>query len=227
MSFQTHPAIPQYQSALAKFKAQGHKTESQTRQFFQRMLEDLSSEKGLSLVPEWPVGKNNRKKIDGAVKAADFPFPLGYWEAKDEADTLEAEIQKKRAIGYPTKNTIFEDTNRAFLWQNDRQIGEFDLLKIDEVGDLLDRFFGYTEADREGFEAAVRDFITQVPTLATALHRKIEDERAQPKFKAAFDKFHAVCQQFAQPRHPRGTGRGDAGTTSADRAVVQARFPER
>ncbi len=199
MSLQTHSAIPTYQAALAHFKAQGYKTESQTRQFFQRLLEDLSKERGLSLVPEWPVGHNNRKKIDGAVKAGDYPFPLGFWEAKDENDALETEIQKKRAIGYPTKNTIFEDTQRAILWQNDKQIGEFDLTKSGEVGDLLDRFFGYTEADREGFEEAVRDFIKQVPTLATALHRKIEDERAQPKFQSAFAKFHAVCQGALNP----------------------------
>ncbi len=200
MSPQNYSAISTYQSALAAFKAQGHTTESQTRQFFQRLLEDLSAERDLQLVPEWPVGKNNRKKIDGAVKAADYPFPLGFWEAKDEGDVLEIEVQKKRAIGYPTKNTIFEDTQRAFLWQNDKQIGEFDLTKTAEVGDLLDRFFGYTEADREGFDEAVRDFIKQVPTLATALHRKIEDERAQPKFSAAFAKFHAVCQSSLNPQ---------------------------
>lgn len=145
------------------------------------------------------MARGHRKKIDGAVKAADYPFPLGFWEAKDEGDKLEIEVQKKRAIGYPTKNTIFEDTQRAFLWQNDKQIGEFDLAVAANVGELLDRFFGYTEADRIGFEASVRDFLKQVPTLATALHRKIEEERAQPKFQVAFAKFHAVCQGALNP----------------------------
>ncbi len=197
MLLQTHPAIPIYQNALAHFKAQGHKTESQTRQFFQRLLEDISRERGLSLVPEWPVGKDNRKKIDGAVKS-DI-FPLGYWEAKDENDALEVEIQKKRAIGYPTNNTIFEDTQRAILWQNDREVGKFDLTRADEVGQLLDQFFDYTEADREGFEEEVRDFLRQVPQLATALFHKIEAERDKPKFKTAFDKFFAVCCNALNP----------------------------
>jgi hypothetical protein len=27
--------------------------------------------------------------------------PLGYWEAKDEEDDLDAEIEKKKRAGYP------------------------------------------------------------------------------------------------------------------------------
>ncbi len=50
---------------------------------------------------------------------------------------------------------------------------------------MLDRFFGYTEADREGFEAAVAAFIARVPELARALLQKINDERDNAKFRAA------------------------------------------
>ena len=32
----------------------------------------------------------------------------GYWEAKDTADKLDAEIEKKRKAGYPLNNFIFE-----------------------------------------------------------------------------------------------------------------------
>ena len=64
---------------------------------------------------------------------------------------------------------------------------------------MLDRFFGYTEADREGFEAAVAAFIARVPELARALLQKINDERDNARFKTAFDSFFAVCQGALNP----------------------------
>ena len=64
---------------------------------------------------------------------------------------------------------------------------------------MLDRFFGYTEADREGFEAAVAAFIARVPELARALLQKINDERDNARFKTAFDSFFAVCQSALNP----------------------------
>ena len=63
------------------------------------------------------------------------------------------------------------------MWQNNKQVGRFDLSRAEEIGELLDRFIGYTEADREGFDAAVAAFIARVPELARALLQKIDDER--------------------------------------------------
>ncbi|MBW3634903.1 MAG: N-6 DNA methylase, partial [Armatimonadetes bacterium] len=140
---------------------------------------------------------NGRKKVDGAVR--DEYSSLGYWEAKDEKDALEIEIKKKIALDYPVTNTIFEDTQHAILWQNARQIGKFDLRETAQVGELLDRFFGFSESDREGFESAVRAFIERVPELARALKRKIDDESGNAKFKAAFGSFFAVCQTALNP----------------------------
>ena len=49
-----------------------------------------------------------------------FNLQRGYWEAKDTDDDLREEINKKRAKGYPFTNTIFEDTRRAVLFQNNQ-----------------------------------------------------------------------------------------------------------
>jgi hypothetical protein len=46
---------------------------------------------------------------DGTVRDA-INLPRGYWEAKDTADDLQAEIGKKIQRGYPLSNIIFEDT---------------------------------------------------------------------------------------------------------------------
>jgi hypothetical protein len=46
----------------------------------------------------------------------------GYWEAKDTADKLDTEIEKKRKAGYPLNNIIFEDTATAVLYQHGQRI---------------------------------------------------------------------------------------------------------
>jgi hypothetical protein len=113
MSFHNHAAIPIYQATLARLKKEGHVTEAQTRRVFGRLLEKICDERGYLFVEEYPVGKNGRKKVHGAVR--DEYSSLGYWEAKDEKDALEIEIKKKIALEYPITNTIFEDTQHAIL----------------------------------------------------------------------------------------------------------------
>jgi len=198
MSFQNHSAIPQYQATLARLKKEGHVTEEQTRAAFERLLTDLSSERGLFFTREHRVGVRQNRKIDGVVK--DGYSPIGYWEAKDANDKLEDEIQKKIALEYPTSNTIFEDTQHAILYQHRKFAGKFDLSKREEIGELLDRFFGYTEADAKGFADAVKNFIGRIPELAQALAKKIEDERDNEVFKKAFNTFFVVCQTALNPQ---------------------------
>ena len=197
MSFLDHPAIASYQTNLAALKAAGHITETQTRAAFRKMLERICDERDLLFVEEFPVGKNGRKKVDGAVR--DRNSSLGYWEAKDEKDDLETEIKRKIAAGYPLSNTIFEDTRRAILWQNFKQIESFDLTKPAELADLLARFFNHSEADRESFESGVRDFLVRIPQLAGELLRLIEGQSANKKFQTAFGSFYATCKTALDP----------------------------
>ena len=199
MTFQNHPAIAAYQANLAQLKAAGHTTETQTRAAFRRMLEKICDERELLFVEEFPVGAKQNRKVDGAVQ--DAYSSLGYWEAKDEHDDLETEIKRKIAFGYPLSNIIFEDTKQAILWQNQKEAGRFDLSKNGEVSQLLAQFFGHTEADREGFEDAVRAFVTKIPELAGALRSKIdgESDKGNPKFKAAFGSFLQVCKSALNP----------------------------
>jgi len=198
MSFQNHSAIPQYQATLARLKKEGYVTEEQTRAAFERLLTDLSSERGLFFTREHRVGVRQNRKIDGVVK--DGYSPIGYWEAKDANDKLEDEIQKKIALEYPTSNTIFEDTQHAILYQHRKFAGKFDLSKREEIGELLDRFFGYTEANAKGFADAVKNFLGRIPELAQALAKKIEDERDNEVFKKAFNTFFVVCQNALNPQ---------------------------
>jgi predicted helicase len=47
--------------------------------------------------------------VDGALLYS-LRVPFGYWEAKDEKDDLDAEIETKKRRGYPQDNIIFEDS---------------------------------------------------------------------------------------------------------------------
>jgi predicted helicase len=199
MSFHNHPAIIQYHTNLEALKARGHVSESQTRRVFGRLLETICDERKLLFVEEFPVGKNGRKKVDGAIQ--DEYSSLGYWEAKDQSDDLETEIKAKIALGYPLSNIIFEDTRQAILWQNQKQVGRFDLGKTDEVSQLLHSFFTHTQTDKEGFEEAVKAFVEKIPELARALLQKIEDESTNnKKFQQAFGRFFVTCQTALNPQ---------------------------
>jgi hypothetical protein len=56
-------------------------------------------------------------------------------------DDLVTEIRKKIAVGYPTTNTLFEDTRRAVLYQNNKPVLEVDLTRPKELTTILDSFF--------------------------------------------------------------------------------------
>ncbi len=197
MSFQNHPAIATYNARLQNLKAHGHITEEQTRHAFAVMLDSICTERNLYFVAEIPVGPRMRRKIDGAIK--DEYSEIGYWEAKDEKDDLEAEVTFKRSLGYPLSNTIFEDTRQAILWQNQKFAGKFDITRPEQMAELLEKFFNHTEADRAGFEVAVKDFVKNIPRLARGLRDTIEGEQGNPRFAQAFESFLLTCRLALNP----------------------------
>lgn len=70
--------------------------------------------------------RRQRVVPDGTVRD-EFRLARGWWEAKDTSDKLASEIQKKLKAGYPARNTIFEDTQTAVLYQDRAEAGEFAL----------------------------------------------------------------------------------------------------
>jgi type I restriction-modification system DNA methylase subunit len=196
----THKAIKAYREALDAFAGAKVEHEGATETAFQRLLTDVARAHGWMLVPKLPIKRSGKSVIpDGTVRDA-YNLHRGYWEAKDTADDLSAEIKKKIAKGYPLTNTIFEDTTRAVLYQNGGVAYEADLTDPQQACDLLNAFFAHTEPDIEGFEQAVDEFKERVPELAQALAAIIKDSHAKnAKFQAAFDKFFTLCQTALNP----------------------------
>ena len=194
----THKAIKEFQDAQARLRGHGVKREMGMRAAFQSLLSSTGKAVDWTLIPEETL-PGKRIRPDGTFKDQ-YSIPRGWWESKDEQDDLEKEIQAKIGKGYPTLNTIFEDSRRAILFQNKRNAGEFDLAKASELARLLTAFYSFTPPDIRGFEQAVTEFQAHIPDLAKGLLERIEQGyKDNKKFRAAFDGFFELCQQSLNP----------------------------
>ena len=118
--------IKDYYAALEAYGKQGITHEGALRSAFQNLLAETGRRTGWTLIPELASGSI---RPDGTFRDEYF-LNRGYWEAKDTNNNLEAEIQKKIAKGYPLTNIIFEDTQRAYLYQNGQVAMQADLTQL-------------------------------------------------------------------------------------------------
>src|SRR5437588_1435283 len=185
-------AIDRYYKQLQEYKGRAD-YELAVRTAFLNLLNETAHQVKWMLIPEQTIEGGIRP--DGVLRDS-FDLKRGVWEAKGPQGDLDKEISRKIATGYPLTNTIFENTKRAVLFQNKKRSFEFNLHNPQEVGDLLNQFFTYTEPDIATFEEAVKEFKERVPELARALLAVIEREYKQnKKFIAAFDAFAELCRQ--------------------------------
>src|SRR5687768_10021470 len=96
--------IEKYYADLADLARQNVLFEMGTSAAFHALLQAAGKEHGWTLIAQ------QEKKVGGKTIRPDGTFKdelnlvRGYWEAKDTADKLEAEIEKKRKAGYPLNN---------------------------------------------------------------------------------------------------------------------------
>jgi hypothetical protein len=170
-----HKAVQRYYATLREYHDQRVKHEGALETGFQRLLADTAQAHGWTLLPKLKLqvkGKNIYP--DGTLRDL-FNMRRGFWEAKDLGDDLDVEIGKKIAKAYPTSHTIFEDTQRAVLYQGGVERNRFDLTKTRKLADLLNDFYAYTEPEIDNFHQAVEEFKERVPELAKGLVEKIAD----------------------------------------------------
>jgi hypothetical protein len=196
-----HPLIRKYHETIASLRSQNVEHEMALRQAFQTLLSDSARLHGWTFIAELASQTSGGRNIrpDGTLRDG-LTLPRGYWEAKDSADDLEREIDRKIRRGYPLSNIIFEDTRRAVLYQNRNRVLQADLTDPKEISDLLSRFYSHTEPDIRRFEEAVSEFEQRVPELARGLAEKIaEAHRRNRDFEEAFSNFFALCQLSLNP----------------------------
>ncbi len=190
-------AIDRYYKQLQDYKGRAD-YELAVRTAFLNLLNETAHQVKWMLIPEQTIEGGIRP--DGVLRDS-FDLKRGIWEAKGPQSDLDKEIARKIATGYPLTNTIFENTKRAILFQNKKRAFEFNLQNPQEVGDLLNQFFTYTEPDIASFEVAIQEFKERVPELARALLAIIEREyKANRKFITAFDAFAELCRTSLDPK---------------------------
>jgi predicted helicase len=196
----TDKSIKTYHAALQGYSDERVTHEGATETAFQRLLADTAKLHDWFLIPKLSIKRGGNQIVPDGTLRDEFSLHRGYWEAKDTADDLDAEISKKIKKGYPLTNTIFEDTRRAVLFQNGEVAFEADLQQPQQVADLLNAFYAFTEPDIKGFEQAVNEFKERVPELALALATKITQAHADNrKFQDAYDGFYDLCRTALNP----------------------------
>src|SRR4051794_32910448 len=127
--------IHQYLNDLSDLKRfSGSNRETVVREAFKTLLKNMGKSRDLIFIPEYLYETTSRQRryIDGAL-VYEVRVPFGYWEAKDNKDNLDDEIEYKFRRGYPQDNIIFEDSQEAILIQNRNAVMR---CKVDSVENL-------------------------------------------------------------------------------------------
>ncbi|WP_055049657.1 type ISP restriction/modification enzyme [Devosia sp. A16] len=184
---------------LRKFS--GSNTEGVISEAFKDLLKAWSRQKNLQFIAQYEFVSAQRTRIrpDGTI-LHDLRVPLGYWEAKDEADDLDVEIEKKLRKGYPQDNIVFEDSRVAVLIQDRVEVMRCRMTDADELLRLLNLFFTHERAEIAEFRKAVKQFKTDLPAVLSALRDKIDVAYSgNAGFKAAANRFLAHARDTINP----------------------------
>ena len=182
-------------------KVSGSARETIVREAFKDLLKSWGKQHKLIFLAEYPLKTATKSNIavDGAL-LHELRMPLGYWEAKDADDDLDAEVSKKFKKGYPQDNIIFSDDAVAVLWQNRNEVLRCDMTDTQALSKLLKLFFSFERPEIAGFRAAVEQFKTDLPAVLQALREMIEAEHTKnAAFRAAEDKFLLHAQEAINP----------------------------
>ena len=208
--------VRQYQQKLERIvQYGGSRNETSVRAAFQDLLRSWAVGEDLELVPELAFKAAGSKKTvypDGTLKDA-VRLSRGYWESKDEADTLEDEIQKKFAKGYPKDNIVFEDTHTAILIQHGETVMQASMDQDTELNKLLELFFNFEPPELTEFKQAIELFRTDLPDLLEVLRSAIVNASSNKEFKTKRETFVQLCQNAMNPAFNEKRRRWNANPT--------------
>ena len=194
--------IQKYLNELAKLRqVSGTHRESVVREAFKDLLKGWAKQYDLTFIPEYQIESKakERRYVDGALLHT-LRVPFGYWEAKDEKDDLDAEIEHKFKRGYPKTNIIFDDSRIAVLIQHGEEVMRCEVDDVVNLEKLLKLFFGYERPEIEAFRKAVEQFKTDLPAVLEALRSMIEEAHAkEAKFRKAAETFLAHAKDAINP----------------------------
>ena len=143
---------------------------------------------------EYTTKLNTRVVPDGTIKDA-LRLTHGYWEAKDESDDIDVEIEKKLKKGYPADNILFEDSITAVLLQNNVQVMRVPMKDATALDKLVRRFIEFERPELKTFRQAITQFKQDMPQVLHALRQMIDaNQTSNTNFKTALQTFLKLCQ---------------------------------
>ena len=194
--------VTQYQAEVKKIiQYGGSRKETAIRGAFQNLLNEYCKTRNYLLIPELDFKTRFDTVVypDGTVKDA-IRLEHGWWEAKDQYDNLDEEIEKKFARGYPDENILFEDSQTAVLIQHREEVARVLMKDADGLDHLLNTFIDYERPEVRDFRAAITRFKEDIPYILEALRDIIsQQEDSNREFRNRRDKFLNVCQQSINP----------------------------
>ena len=197
----SHKAIRDYYTTLQQYDKHDATHEGAVSNPFSFLLDTCAKQLNATLIPQYGMhtSKGNRIVIDGVV-LDEYGLPFGYWEAKDIDDDLLKAVAEKRDAGYPLDNILFQNPQRAILYQNGQVALDVDITEPARLIAALQYLFAYVPPALDNWETAVSDFREYVPNLANALKERIEQRHeTDPAFKKAFTDFYETCRTAINP----------------------------
>jgi len=185
--------INEYRAELDRLRAvSGSRRESVLREAFKDLLKRWGRVQDLQFVAEHDILTKQMARIyvDGAL-LHQLRVPFGYWEAKDESDNLEKEIEAKFRKGYPKDNIVFTDDTAAVLWQDGAEALRADMQADDDsLFRLLTLFFAHERKEIADFKQAVKQFTVDLSHILDALRERIAEKNvSSPEFAIALHNF--------------------------------------
>ena len=196
-----HKAVRDYYATLQQYDKHDITHEGAVSSPFDTLLHTCAKQMNATFVPQYalrtPAG--NRIVIDGTI-LDEYGLPFAYWEAKDMDDDLSRSVIDKREAGYPLDNILFQNPQRAILYQNGHEVLDLDITEPANLIAALQFLCSYTAPALDNWQTAVADFRTHVPDLASELKERIEQRHeTDPDFKKAFTDFYETCRTSINP----------------------------
>ena len=196
-----HKAVRDYYATLQQYDKHDITHEGAVSSPFDTLLHTCAKQMNATFVPQYPMrtAADNRIVIDGTI-LDEYGLPFAYWEAKDMDDDLARAVIDKREAGYPLDNILFQNPQRAILYQNGHEVLDLDITEPANLIASLQYLFSYAPPELNNWQTAVTDFREHVPDLASELKELIEQRHeTDPAFKKAFTDFYETCRTSINP----------------------------
>jgi predicted helicase len=194
-------SVRAYYSTLNRFSSGHFDNEGNIRGAFETLLKKCAVQYDWTVVPEYQLARKGQSpiRIDAALLDS-FNLPRGYWEAKDEKDTLVHEMEKKFRAGYPHSNIIFQRPTEALLYKDGRIAFHDSIQEPKSLVTVLHQFYEWRQPDHESWDRAVREFSDRIPDIARGALKLINDERRTNRaFVERFAAFAQLCRESINP----------------------------